>query len=164
MKITDKHIISIVSAQVGIVSRPFKSCAVELGTREEAVVGFLRELKNAGVIRRFGAVLNHYSLGLRTNALVAWKIDADHIDAAAQKLLLFSSISHCYWRKKARHWPYSLYTMVHAKNKKECLFIIGNAARAIGNPEYRVLFTVKELKKRKADIPALLSRKVFKKG
>jgi len=164
MKITDKRIISVISAQVDIIPRPFKSCAAKLGTHEEAVVGFLRELKNSGIIRRFGAVLNHYSLGLKTNALVAWKIDAGHIDAAAHKLLLFSSVSHCYWRRKTRHWPYSLYTMVHAKNRKECLFIIRRAARAIGNSDYRVLFTVKELKKRKADIPALLGHKAFKKG
>jgi hypothetical protein len=63
-------------------------------------------------------------------------------------------VSHCYQRRTAAGWPYSLYTMIHSRNKKECLACIQRMARAAKLSEYQVLFTLKEYKKSKMELKA----------
>ena len=72
-----------------------------------------------GVVRRFGAVVNHLNLGYRANALVAWQVAEDCLDAAGMVLANSSTVSHCYARTTVSDWPYNLYAMVHARSRPE---------------------------------------------
>ena len=56
-------------------------------------------------------------------------------------------ISHCYERPAFEGFPYTLYAMMHAQSAEELDRNIKEAAESIGNPDYVVLHSVRELKK-----------------
>lgn len=142
-----KCILAELSRPLDIEERPFREKARRLGMSEERLLSMVRDLMREGTIRKFGAFLSHTRLGLRANALVAWKVDRTRDDAAARILASFDDVSHCYLREKALGWPYSLYTMVHAPNRRKCTALVKKMSRLSGLSDFKILFTVRELKK-----------------
>ena len=94
-------------------------------------------------MRRFGAILRHQEAGFAYNAMVCFDSRAEAGDILAQK----PNISHCYMRPAFDGFPYTLYAMMHAQSAEELDSFIKDAAASIGNPEYAVLHSVRELKK-----------------
>jgi DNA-binding Lrp family transcriptional regulator len=133
--------------------RPLQAIACRLGVTQETVADLIARCKQRKLIRRFGAVLDHYKIGLKTNALVAWQVDPKHIASVAARLSSVANISHCYQRKPLPGWPYTLYTMVHASNRRQCRAILTLILSSIGHTieGSRILFTVKEMKKTRFD-------------
>ena len=93
-------------------------------------------------MRRFGAILRHQEAGFAYNAMVCFNA-ANGGDILAQK----PYISHCYERPAFEGFPYTLYAMMHAQSTEELERQIKEAAESIGNPDYVVLHSVRELKK-----------------
>jgi len=112
---------------------------------KEELEKFKRDLR-LGKIRRFGAIVSHQKLRFNHNALVAWRKSSlrQKLSAALKEK---EYLSHIYLRKPQRLWPYSLYTMVHAKTKEELNLFIEQLSRLLNCRDFRVLNTVKELKK-----------------
>jgi DNA-binding Lrp family transcriptional regulator len=133
--------------------RPLQAIACRLGITQEAVADLISRCKQRKLIRRYGAVLDHYRIGLKTNALVAWQVNPKNVAAVAAKLSCVANISHCYLRKPLPGWPYTLYTMVHAANRRQCKGILKLILCSIGHTieGSRILFTVKEMKKTRFD-------------
>jgi DNA-binding Lrp family transcriptional regulator len=152
MRRIDIRILQELSAPLEICSRPFLKPASRLGVGEAELLKALREIKNSGVMRRVGAVLNHKNAGFEYNALVAWKIKKNTRNKIGRLFSKIPSVSHCYLRCPASGWPYSLYTMVHAKSSKERETLIRQMAVKAKAGDYRVLRTVRELKKTKQSI------------
>jgi DNA-binding Lrp family transcriptional regulator len=119
---------------------------------EHSLMALLRALKRRGVVRRVGAALDHRRAGYRHNALVVWNTTGVRLDRAAKYFASLDAVSHCYRRRPAAAWPYSLYTMVHGRCRKECLACIRRMARRTRIADHRVLTTVKEYKKTRTDI------------
>jgi DNA-binding Lrp family transcriptional regulator len=59
----------------------------------------------------------------------------------------FHEVTHCYRRNPADEWPYNLYTMVHAKDRKACRRIAEKMAKKALVETYALLFSNRELKK-----------------
>lgn len=125
------------SADLPIVSRPFP----------RGVLRSIRLLAAAGRIRRFGAILDGRRLGLRFNALVAWRAGQGRTVSAGRRLASFPQVSHCYARAGSRSWPYDLYTMIHVRDRKCGIRLVAEMARAAGIADYAVLETARELKR-----------------
>ncbi|MEK6563965.1 MAG: Lrp/AsnC family transcriptional regulator [Candidatus Omnitrophota bacterium] len=106
----------------------------------------LKRDSRLGKIRRFGAIVSHQKLRFSHNALVAWRRSppGNKLCAALKEK---EYLSHIYLRKPHRLWPYSLYTMVHAKANEELNIFIDELSRLLNCRDFRVLNTVKELKK-----------------
>ena len=64
----------IVATQAGLprVSRPYDAIGEALGIAGEDVIARLRRMLDAGVIRRIGAVPNHYAIGYTANGMSVW--------------------------------------------------------------------------------------------
>ncbi len=142
-----KAILRIVQETLPNSKRPFLEIAKRVGVDEEYVIRFLKELKEKGYIRRFGATLRHQEAGFDCNVMVAWKVDEDKIEKVIDYIVNCSHITHCYERKTYKEWPYNLYTMIHGRCKEECLRIIEEVKKATGIEEYELLFSDEELKK-----------------
>ena len=99
----------------------------------------------SGVYRRFGALVNHRLAGFTANALVVWK--TDDADALGERFAAFPFVSHCYRRKTAENWPYSLYAMVHARSEAELEANIRTLRDTAAGAECLTLKTVREYKK-----------------
>lgn len=100
-------------------------------------------------MRRFGAILRHQEAGFAYNAMVCFGLDErrETKDERGWALAKKPYVSHCYERPMFEGFPYSLYAMMHARSAEDLECYIKDAAASIGNPEYVVLHSVKELKK-----------------
>ncbi len=143
------RILSGLSVRISAERFPFEGMADGLGMDAAKTIRLINRGLDLGVIRRFGAVLDHYKVGLRTNALVAWEVKPGDVPACAAVMAGISDISHCYLRKTCPGWPYTIYTMIHSADRDRCGSIISLILGRIGSKikSSRVLFTVRELKK-----------------
>ena len=99
-------------------------------------------------MRRFGAILRHQEAGFAFNAMVCLaELDKSPNNSAGAILAQKPFISHCYDRPAFEGFPYTLYAMMHAQSADELDRNIKEAAESIGNPDYVVLHSVRELKK-----------------
>ncbi len=99
-------------------------------------------------MRRFGAILRHQEAGFAYNAMVCLaELDKSPNNSAGAILAQKPFISHCYERPSFEGFPYTLYAMMHAQSADELDRNIKEAAESIGNPDYVVLHSVRELKK-----------------
>lgn len=103
----------------------------------------LREDIANGYMRRFGAILRHQQAGFAFNAMVCF----DAPTAAGEVLAENPHVSHCYERPAFEGFPYTLYAMMHAQSAEDLDRFIKEAAQSIGNPDYAVLHSLRELKK-----------------
>lgn len=131
----DRARISLACTDIPHTLTPFKDWGV---STEE-----LRDDLAQKRMRRFGAILRHQDAGFAYNAMVCFATHADAGTVLAQK----PYISHCYERPVFEGFPYNLYAMMHAQSAAELDQYIKDAAASIGNPEYAVLNSMRELKK-----------------
>ena len=143
----EKKIISLLQTDIPVVKRPFLVMAEQIGITEDKFLEVLKNLDKRGMIRRFGATLKHQKSGFKANAMVAWKVEENRVEKTGNIMSTFQEITHCYRRDPAPGWKYNLYTMVHASDEDECYAIVKKISEAVGENEYELLFSRKELKK-----------------
>jgi len=131
---SDRNRIRIACEDIPHSLTPFKDWGVSCDE--------LREDLDLRRMRRFGAILRHQEAGFADNAMVCFNT-TNGGDILAQK----PYISHCYERPAFEGFPYTLYAMMHAQSAEELDRQIKEAAESIGNPDYVVLRSVRELKK-----------------
>lgn len=131
---SDRNRIRIACEDIPHSLTPFKDWGVSCDE--------LREDLDLRRMRRFGAILRHQEAGFADNAMVCFNA-TNGGDILAQK----PYISHCYERPAFEGFPYTLYAMMHAQSAEELDRQIKEAAESIGNPDYVVLRSVRELKK-----------------
>ncbi len=149
MELTDlqRKIIASVQQDIPVISRPYRQIAAALDISEERLLAELQTLCDRGVIRRFGATLRHQQSGYRANAMAAWQVDESRIEEVGSTMASFAAVSHCYRRDPTDQWPYNLYTMIHAADRRSCRETARTMAEAVGIDRYTLLFSVRELKK-----------------
>lgn len=143
----EKRILAMAQGDLPDSPEPYAAMAEACGVSEEKVLKLLASLLENGAIRRFGASLAHNRAGWNCNAMVAWKMSAEEASACAGQIKTHPGISHAYLRPSpSPAWPYSFYTMIHARTESQCDEIITDLAKA-WQKEYAVLRTLRELKK-----------------
>ena len=130
-----------------VEEEPFLKVVESLGIDYDTLFTALEELQEAGVMRRFAAILNHRKAGFNANAMVVWDVDAEKGEEIGRKAAEFSAVSHCYLRPKYENWPYNLFTMVHGKTTEETNAIIESIAAEIEHKHKRPLYSTREFKK-----------------
>jgi len=140
LSLSDRARISIACTDIPHTLTPFKDWGV---STEE-----LRDDLAQKRMRRFGAILRHQEAGFAYNAMVCFKTDSVNVILSAGDILAQKPyISHCYERPAFEGFPYTLYAMMHAQSAEELDQYIKDAAASIGNPDYAVLNSIRELKK-----------------
>ena len=149
IELTPLHyeVIKLAQNDIDIVSEPFLHITKELDISYEKLFEILNELKDAGIMRRFAAILNHRNAGFNANAMTVWDVDEKDGEAIGAKAAAFSAVSHCYLRPKYPNWPYNLFTMIHGKTKEETDGIIAEIANEIEHKAKRPLYSTREFKK-----------------
>ncbi|HIE04411.1 MAG TPA: Lrp/AsnC family transcriptional regulator [Candidatus Latescibacteria bacterium] len=137
-------------SDIPLVRRPFLEIAEGLGMSEGEVIARTEKLVNFGLVRRFGAVLDHAKVGFSENALVLWGTEEpNELGVTFAKL---PWVSHCYLRKAYAIGPPSsgsfcgVYTMVHARSRRELKDRISRM-REVAGAEPSVFYTLRCFKK-----------------
>jgi len=146
----DRKIIKQTQSGLPITSQPYHAVADNIGCNANDIIEHLKKMLNSGVIRRIGAVPNHFRLGFKANGMTVWDVPDKQIIELGNQVGQLDFVSHSYQRP--RHlplWPYNLFAMVHghtreAVNEKteQIKQILGKNCRA-----HEILFSTEILKK-----------------
>lgn len=126
---------------------PYQDMACRIGVPVATLLGVLRDWQQDGTIRRMGAVVNHFRVGVVGGAMVTWDVPAERRAEVGAILAGFEEVTHAYERETVPGWPYSLYTMVHGPTPEAVRLTVERMSRAAGVSEYLLLSTCRELKK-----------------
>lgn len=142
----------IVATQGGLprVPRPYDAIGGELGIGGDEVIIRLRRMLDTGVIRRIGAVPNHYAIGYTANGMSVWDVDDARIDEMGAKVGALAFVTHCYRRpSRLPDWPYNLFAMVHSQNREEVAARVAEIATLLGDAcrAHDILYSTAILKK-----------------
>ncbi len=146
----DRRLIVATQAGLPLVPHPYHVLAETLGVPVAEVQARLAAMLAAGVIRRIGAVPNHYALGYRFNGMTVWDVDDDQVNALGEQVGALACVTHCY--RRPRHlpdWPYNLFAMVHGRDRAAAEVCIAQIAALLGDTcrTSDVLYSSRILKK-----------------
>lgn len=147
---TDFLIIRATQAGLPLTSRPYHDLADQLGLQPDDVMARMDAMREHSIIRRIGAVPNHYRLGYRFNGMTVWDVPDEHINELGEQIGRLAFVSHCY--RRPRHlpqWPYNLFAMVHGKSQDDVDRQIKVIEGLLGDYNHGcdVLYSTKILKK-----------------
>lgn len=137
----DKKILRELQGNLPIVERPFLEAAEKVGIAEEEFFSRLKKLIEAGIIRKFGLRIDSKKVGF-ASTLVAMKVAKDRIDAVAEQLNSYESITHNY----ARDHEYNLWFTVIDKDEKALNETLERIKREVEHEEMLNLPVVRKFK------------------
>ncbi|MBI1424857.1 MAG: Lrp/AsnC family transcriptional regulator [Gammaproteobacteria bacterium] len=146
----DRQLIVLTQAGLPLLKNPYALIATKLGISEGEVLQRMQSMLERGVIRRIGAVPNHYKLGYRANGMSVWDVADDRLDQLGRAIGQLSFVSHCYQRpRQLPIWPYNLFAMVHAHTREEAMAYVAQIQALLGDAcrGHDVLFSSRILKK-----------------
>lgn len=146
----DRSLIAATQGGLPLVARPYEAVGAMLGVSGEQVRARLSQMLAQGLIRRIGAVPNHYRLGYTANGMSVWDVQDEHIAELGRRVAELPGVSHCY--RRPRHlpsWPYNLFAMLHGTSREavqqqaqEIVALLGDACRS-----HDILYSTAILKK-----------------
>lgn len=146
----DQQLILATQGGLPLTAHPYEAIARQLGLDEAEVLGRMEGLLERGVIRRIGAVPNHYAIGYAANGMSVWDVDDAQVDRLGEQVGALAFVTHCY--RRPRHlpqWPYNLFAMLHGASRDEVRAQAAQIAELLG-PQCRqqdILFSTHILKK-----------------
>lgn len=146
----DRALIAATQGGLPLVPRPYDAVGERLGVSGQQVRERLAQMLETGLVRRIGAVPNHYRLGFTANGMSVWDVDDALVDQLGERIGQLPGVSHCY--RRPRHlpdWPYNLFAMLHGRTRAEVEQQAVQVAELLG-PAYRshdILYSSAILKK-----------------
>ena len=116
----DRSLIHAAQSGLPLVPRPYEALGAALGVSADVVRERLADMLASGLIRRIGAVPDHYKLGFTANGMSVWDVADDAVDELGARVAALPGVSHCY--RRPRHlpsWPYNLFVMLHGRSRGE---------------------------------------------
>ena len=146
----DRRLVLATQAGLPLVSRPYQVLGEQLGVAAAEVQARLRRMLGSGIIRRIGAVPNHYAIGYTANGMSVWDVVDEHVDALGAAIGALDFVTHCYRRPRSLpEWPYNLFAMVHGGSRSEVEEKLARIALILGTDcrAHDVLYSTRILKK-----------------
>ena len=128
----DRALIRATQNGLPLVPAPYRLLADQLGCTERDIIACLHSMRARGLLRRIGAVPQHYRLGWRANAMMVWDVDDAQVDALGERISALPGVSHCY--RRPRHlpeWPYNLFAMVHGRTYEDAVPLLAQVTQAV---------------------------------
>ncbi|MCC7017222.1 MAG: AsnC family transcriptional regulator [Rhodospirillales bacterium] len=147
---TDRRLIRAVQAGLPLCREPYRALAAELGLEAGEIMERLRRMLARGIVRRIGAVPNHYRLGVVANGMTVWDVDDADIERVGPLVGALPFVTHCYRRpRRLPLWRYNLFAMVHGKSRAEVAEMVERIAAVLGDSARArdVLYSTRILKK-----------------
>jgi siroheme decarboxylase len=143
----DKNLIRELQKDIQLVPEPFITGAKNLGMSTADLLSKAKEFERAGIMRRFAAILRHREAGFSANGMVVWNVPENKVDETGYKIASFPQVSHCYQRPVYADWPFSLFSMIHARTTEAAETIASEISSTVGIKDYRILYSSREFKK-----------------
>ena len=146
----DRRLIAATQSGLPLVPQPYEAIGAMVGISAAEVQARLASMIERGLIRRIGAVPNHYRLGYCANGMSVWDVDDARVDELGLRVGQLQGVTHCYRRtRELPGWPYNLFVMLHGRSRADVeqqaaavAAVLGDACRARD-----ILYSTKILKK-----------------
>jgi DNA-binding Lrp family transcriptional regulator len=142
-----KRVLNALQQDLALITTPWDSLATSTGMETQQFLDIVRGLILNGVIRRYGANINHRKTGFTANAMTCWQVDANSADAIGAALTRLQAVSHCYLRQAQTAWPYNLFAMIHGQQREECTAVAHRISNEYAIHDCQLLFSIHEIKK-----------------
>jgi DNA-binding Lrp family transcriptional regulator len=93
----DRSILNVLQNEMPLCSQPFKEIADQLGINENEVIGRIAAMKETGLIRRIGGIMNSKQLGY-FSTLCAMTVPVERIEEVAEMINKLEGVTHNYVR------------------------------------------------------------------
>ncbi len=113
-----KELLNLLQKEFPLTSEPFKVLAERFDLEENEIIEFLKDLKEKGVIRHFGASVDSHKLGYIT-CLCAVSIPEDKLEIA-YKIAEFPQVTHAYLREHKLNFWFTVVIKSEEELKKFC--------------------------------------------
>lgn len=146
----DRAVIVATQGGLPLVARPYQLVGDQVGISGEEVMARLQAMLEVGIIRRIGAVPNHYAIGWTANGMTVWDVADERVDELGGRVGGLDFVTHCYRRPRALPgWPYNLFAMVHGNSRDEVRDKAARIAALLGEAcrGSDILFSTRILKK-----------------
>ena len=146
----DRRIIRATQSGLPLVRRPYEAVGAALGISGEQVRERLQAMLEEGLVRRIGAVPNHYRLGFTANGMSVWDVADERVDELGERIGKLPFVSHCYRRpRRAPVWNYNLFAMLHGRSREEVEAQAQQVAALLGDAcrSHDILYSTAILKK-----------------
>ena len=129
---------------IPVVERPYRGVAAKHGYKEDELVGLIRELYGKRVLRNIGATLEGGRVGIVRDGMVILKGSEEDCLRIALEI---PEATHVVYRTPLNgEWEYRAYFMVHADSEEKIGAVAEKASRIVGGRDYRILYSVENLK------------------
>jgi DNA-binding Lrp family transcriptional regulator len=146
----DRALIVATQGGLPLVARPYQAIGEQVSIAGDEVIRRLQAMLDSGIIRRIGAVPNHYAIGWTANGMTVWDVVDERVDELGARVGALDFVTHCYRRPRALpDWPYNLFAMVHGASRMEVTEKAAEIAALLGSNcrASEVLFSTRILKK-----------------
>ena len=145
----DRQLIAATQSGLPLVPQPYEAVGAMVGISAQEVRERLADMLRRGLIRRIGAVANHYRLGYTANGMTVWDVDDARVDALGERVGQLPGVTHCYRRTRAPGWRYNLFVMLHGRSREEVERQADNVAALLGDAcrARDILYSTRLLKK-----------------
>ena len=118
----DRELVAATQSGLPLVPRPYEAIGAMLGVSSDVVRERLATMRAQGLVRRIGAVPNHYRLGWVCNGMTVWDVADARVDELNEIVGALPGVTHCYRRSRDLPlWPYNLFAMVHGASREAAL-------------------------------------------
>lgn len=146
----DRQLVAATQSGLPLVPEPYEAIGALVGLSGREVQARLAAMLERGLIRRIGAVANHYRLGYTANGMTVWDVDDARVDELGERVGALPGVTHCYRRTRdLPAFPYNLFVMLHGHSRDEVerqaetvAALLGDACRARD-----ILYSTQVLKK-----------------
>jgi DNA-binding Lrp family transcriptional regulator len=94
----DRAILDVIQDEFPVCASPYDEIARRAGTTPEDAERRVAAMREGGVIRRLGAIVDSRAIGMVTT-LVGADVEADAVEAVAAHVDSFPEVTHCYLRE-----------------------------------------------------------------
>jgi DNA-binding Lrp family transcriptional regulator len=146
----DRRIVLATQSGLPLEPQPYLAVARQVGVPAEEVMTRMRRMLETGMIRRIGAVPNHYALGYKANGMTVWDVPDEKVDELGELVGALDFVSHCYQRPRHMpEWPYNFFAMAHGHDRGEVEEQVRLIADLLGDADrgHEILYSTRILKK-----------------
>ncbi len=91
------EVLKLIQEDMPLVPRPFEEVGKRAGLKEGEVIEFLKRLKEEGILRQVSPIYDTKRAGY-DSALVAFRVEPEHLESVAKEVSSHPGVSHSYER------------------------------------------------------------------
>ncbi|MEA1961058.1 MAG: AsnC family transcriptional regulator [Bacillota bacterium] len=115
----DRLILNEIQDNFPLSAQPYQDIASRIGIDESEVIYRIGELKDKGIIRRIGGILDSRSLGF-FSTLCATRVPEDQLNKVGEKINQLPGVTHNY----VRDFEWNMWFTLTTESKEEALSLI----------------------------------------